>query len=181
MNLNFNRDSDAKDVTSSISKGDKNTTFNDLKQDVIDEYETSTLFDDSDIQNHMGIADHKRFQNQNLDVLDLKLANVSKNINDSKSSQIEIQEQMVTLIFQFSDESQDESVFKLGQTIEYVKSFIEFTYGIPMSQQQLYCGSICMMDPLSILDYFETDVEGSLNKSQLTIRVEGSFSLGFRK
>jgi hypothetical protein len=64
-----------------------------------------------------------------------------------------IQEQDITVIFELPDGSQGESVFKLGQTVEVLKSYVESEYGIPMEDQKLYFDDRLMLNPLSILDY----------------------------
>lgn len=66
--------------------------------------------------------------------------------------------------------------FKLGQTVEYLKSFIEGEYGIPISLQKLFLSSDTrqMMNPLSLLDF--KDCKGV---EEVSIRVEGP--LGYRK
>lgn len=60
--------------------------------------------------------------------------------------------------------------FKLGQTVEYLKQFVEVEYGIPMQAQRLFCndGNMAMMDPLSLLDYPEAK-----GTPELFVRVEG--------
>jgi hypothetical protein len=66
-----------------------------------------------------------------------------------------IQEQEVNVIFELPDGSQGESKFKLGQTVELLKSFVESEYGIPMEEQRLYIDDKLMLNPLSLLDYPE--------------------------
>jgi hypothetical protein len=66
-----------------------------------------------------------------------------------------IQEQDVNVIFELPDGSQGESKFKLGQTVELLKSFVESEYGIPMEEQRLYIEDKLMLNPLSLLDYPE--------------------------
>eukprot|EP00752_Nemacystus_decipiens_P010804 g9610.t1 len=61
--------------------------------------------------------------------------------------------------------------FQLGQTVEVLKSFIESEFGIPMSGQELYLGSVLMMDPMSLLDYPEISSGGDV-----LIVVEGEMS-----
>jgi hypothetical protein len=52
--------------------------------------------------------------------------------------------------------------FKLGQTVEVLKSFVESEYGIPMEDQSLFLEDKFMMNPLSLLDFPEA--KGSLSK-----------------
>ena len=60
--------------------------------------------------------------------------------------------------------------FKLGQTVEFLKQYVEVEYGIPMSAQRLFLdnSAIPMMDPLSLLDYPEA--KGS---AEIFVRVDG--------
>ena len=51
--------------------------------------------------------------------------------------------------------------FKLGQTVEYLKSFVESEYGIPMGAQGLYLDDQVMLNPMSLLDY--PDSKGKIN------------------
>lgn len=66
-----------------------------------------------------------------------------------------IQENSVNVVFELPDGSQGESTFKLGQTVEVLKSFVESEYGIPMQDQRLYIEDKLMLNPLSLLDYPE--------------------------
>ena len=53
-------------------------------------------------------------------------------------SQVEkssIQEKEILCIFELPDGSEGEKLFKLGQTVEYLKSFVESEFGIPMNAQ----------------------------------------------
>lgn len=84
--------------------------------------------------------------------LDLSFA-ASKGPYESQGAGI--QEQDVTVVFDLPDGSQGESKFKLGQTVEVLKSFVESEYGIPMEDQRLYIEDKLMLNPLSLLDYPE--------------------------
>lgn len=66
-----------------------------------------------------------------------------------------VQEEGILVVFDLPDGSQGESVFKLGQTVEFLKSFVESEYGILMQDQKIIFEGKEMMDPLSILDYPE--------------------------
>lgn len=84
-----------------------------------------------------------------------------------------VQEENILVVFDLPDGSQGESSFKLGQTVEVLKSFIECEYGIPMVQQILYLETgkgepKIMLDPLSLLDFPE-----SKGVDELFVRVEG--------
>lgn len=82
--------------------------------------------------------------------------------------ELPVQESSVTVVFDLPDGSQGENVFKLGHTVEVLKSFVESEYGIPMTDQQMYIEDKHMLDPLSLLDYPEAKGE-----SEVFIRVEG--------
>lgn len=85
--------------------------------------------------------------------LDLSLAAEAKQTRTS--SEPEIQEEALTIVFDLPDGSQGENNFKLGHTIEFVKSFVESEYGIPMMEQTLYLDDKVLHNPFSLLDYPE--------------------------
>ena len=64
-----------------------------------------------------------------------------------------VSENSLLVIFELPDGSQGESHFKLGQTVELMKSFVESEYRIPMAQQTLLYEDKPMMNPMSLLDY----------------------------
>lgn len=66
-----------------------------------------------------------------------------------------IQEESVLVVFDLPDGSQGEYRFKLGHTVEYLKSYIESEYGIPMMDQQLFLDDKIMHGPFSLLDFPE--------------------------
>lgn len=72
-----------------------------------------------------------------------------------------VQEELVNVVFDLADGSQGESQFKLGQTVEVLKSFVESEYGIPMAEQKLFLNGSgqAMLSPLSLLDFAE--IKGS--------------------
>jgi hypothetical protein len=82
--------------------------------------------------------------------LDLSFA-ASKNSYEQEG----IQEQDMNVVFELPDGSQGESRFKMGQTIEVLKSFVESEYGIPMEEQKLYIDNKLLLNPMSLLDYPE--------------------------
>eukprot|EP00607_Mallomonas_marina_P001098 CAMPEP_0182428376 /NCGR_PEP_ID=MMETSP1167-20130531/22664_1 /TAXON_ID=2988 /ORGANISM="Mallomonas Sp, Strain CCMP3275" /LENGTH=119 /DNA_ID=CAMNT_0024611249 /DNA_START=279 /DNA_END=639 /DNA_ORIENTATION=+ len=49
-----------------------------------------------------------------------------------------IQESTILVVFDLPDGSQGEGEFKLGHTVEYVKSFVEAEFGIPMMEQEFF-------------------------------------------
>ena len=87
---------------------------------------------------------------------------------EGELEEIPIQESCVLVVFDLPDGSQGENVFKLGHTVEVLKSFVESEYGIPMVDQNMFIEEKHMLDPLSLLDYPEAKGE-----NELFIRVEG--------
>ena len=79
-----------------------------------------------------------------------------------------VQEGSIVVNFDLPDGSQGESVFKLGQTVEVLKSFVESEYGIPMVLQTMYIEERPMMNPLSLLDFRETK-----SVEEIYVRVDG--------
>lgn len=57
------------------------------------------------------------------------------------------------VIFELPDGSEGEKSFKIGQTVQVLKSFVEDEYDIPMAAQKLYLGDQLMLDPLTLGDY----------------------------
>ena len=92
----------------------------------------------------------------------------SKKGADVEQEEIPIQESSILVVFDLPDGSQGESEFKLGHTVEVLKSFVESEYGIPMASQSMFIEEKHMLDPLSLLDYPEAKGE-----SEVFIRVEG--------
>jgi hypothetical protein len=87
-----------------------------------------------------------------------------------------VQEECVVVVFDLPDGSQGEATFKLGQTVEVLKSYIESEYGIPMQNQQLYLDDARLLDPLSLLDYPQAK-----GVEEILIRVQGPLSSEFKK
>ena len=87
-----------------------------------------------------------------------------------------VQEESVLVVFDLPDGSQGESTFKLGQTVEFLKSFIESEYGIPMPLQTLFLDDRPLMDPMSLLDYPEAK-----GLEEIVVRVEGPITNEFKK
>lgn len=83
---------------------------------------------------------------------------------------------MVNVVFDLPDGSQGENSFKLGHTVEVLKSFVENEYGIPMADQSLFLDAKPMFDPFSLLDYPETK-----GTDEIYVRVEGSLPQSSRK
>ena len=87
-----------------------------------------------------------------------------------------VQEECVVVVFDLPDGSQGEATFKLGQTVEVLKSHIESEYGIPMQNQLLYLDDTRLLDPLSLLDYPQAK-----GVEEILIRVQGPLSCEFKK
>ncbi|RYG62848.1 hypothetical protein EON64_17100 [archaeon] len=86
--------------------------------------------------------------------LNLTLAAEAKaRLNDP----VAVQEEFINVVFDLPDGSQGEGNFKLGQSVEVLKSFVESEYGIPMATQRMFLNSSekQMLNPLSLLDYAE--------------------------
>lgn len=95
--------------------------------------------------------------------LDLSLAAEPKSGNGSQYTGPDIQEKEILIVFDLPDGSQGEHTFKLGQTVEVLKSFIESEYGIPMMEQTLFldmehADGKRLDNPFSLLDY--PDIKG---------------------
>jgi hypothetical protein len=107
--------------------------------------------------------------------LDLSFAFGTSSAKDDKDmdGMNGVQEENILVIFDLPDGSQGENIFKLGQTVEFLKSFVESEYGIPMAEQVFFVETKrgepkLMMDPLSLLDFPEAK-----GVSEVFIRVEG--------
>ncbi len=88
--------------------------------------------------------------------MSLDLAGTSSDVKtDSGENEDEI-----VVVFELPDGSQSDSKFRLGQTVEVLKSFVESEFGIPMQGQTLRLKGKVMMDPLSLLDFSE--IRGTL-------------------
>ena len=66
-----------------------------------------------------------------------------------------VQEDSILVIFELPDGSQGEARFKLGQTVEVLKSYVDTEYRIPMMDQRLFLENTLMMDPLSLCGFPE--------------------------
>ncbi len=110
----------------------------------------------------LNLGNHSR--NQPHFALDLSLAEPkSGNGNGSQYVGPDIQEKDILIVFDLPDGSQGEHNFKLGHTVEVLKSFIESEYGIPMMEQTLYldmehADGKRLDNPFSLLDY--PDIKG---------------------
>lgn len=101
-------------------------------------------------------AEEKLFMSPRGVGLDLSFASESKSGHSrERDPRSGVQEESVLVIFDLPDGSQSESYFRLGQTVEFLKSFVESEFGIPMREQTLTLEGKRMMDPLSLLDYPE--------------------------
>ena len=77
------------------------------------------------------------------------------NAQQDSKEQDGVQEDEIIVVFDLPDGSQSDSKFRLGQTVEVLKSFVESEFGIPMQHQVLRSQGKIMMDPLSLLDFPE--------------------------
>lgn len=59
----------------------------------------------------------------------------------------------VLVVFELPDGSEGEKHFKMGHTVEVLKSHVEEEFEIPMAAQSLYLDDALMLDPLSLSDY----------------------------
>jgi hypothetical protein len=110
-----------------------------------------------------------------------------------------IQETECTVVFELPDGSQGESVFRLGQTVEVLKSYVANEFGIPMEDQNLYLDDSeqSMLGPLSLIDFAsvkrmfgggrspqrmeETEWDGKDAEKEIYVRVEGPMPMDARK
>jgi hypothetical protein len=123
------------------------------------------------INNRSGKQTLPSLKLKGIDNLDLSFA------ANSKDREIyNIQEDSVNVIFDLPDGSQGENLFKLGHTVEFLKSFIECEYGIPMADQSLFIDNKPMYDPFSLLDYPEAK-----GTDELYVKVEGNIPTTSRK
>jgi len=99
--------------------------------------------------------------------LDLDLSLASRK-NDSRGDNERVQEGSIVVNFDLPDGSLGEGCFKLGQTVEVLKSFVESEYGIPMERQVMYINDRAMMNPLSLLDFSEAN-----GVEEIFIRIDG--------
>ncbi|GMH71463.1 hypothetical protein TrVE_jg14434 [Triparma verrucosa] len=87
-------------------------------------------------------------------------------------------ESEVMIIFELPDGSQTEESFKMGQSVEVLKSFVASEVGMPMEGQQLYLQDKLMFDPLSLMDFPEIVASRG---EDVYIRVEGDLEGETRK
>ena len=59
----------------------------------------------------------------------------------------------VLVVFELPDGSEGEQTFKLGQTVEVLKAFVEDEFEIDMGSCRLYLGDEEMPDPFSLSDF----------------------------
>jgi hypothetical protein len=128
---------------------------------------SSARYDSSGGGGSKGIASSSAHYSSELDslsspnargiALDLSFAAEPKGSQSrsSRSDEPGIQEESLNIVFDLPDGSQGENNFKLGQTVEVLKSFIESEYGIPMNEQTLYLDDKVLQNPFSLLDYPE--------------------------
>ena len=100
--------------------------------------------------------------------LDLKSVAITEEMQSMQKDYEGVQESQVMVVFELPDGSLGETMVKLGQTVEYLKSFVESEFDIPMESSRLFIEDKLMIDPLSLLDYPE-----SKGVDEIFIRVEG--------
>ena len=100
--------------------------------------------------------------------LDLKSVGFTEEMHAMQKDYEGVQESQVMVVFELPDGSSGETMVKLGQTVEYLKSFVESEFDIPMESSRLFIEDKAMIDPLSLLDYPE-----SKGVDEIFIRVEG--------
>ncbi len=98
--------------------------------------------------------------------MDLDLSLAPRKDEEQDSSRL--QEGSIVVNFELPDGSYGESVFKIGQTTEVLKSFVESEYGIPMDDQSLLLDGQNMLNPLSLMDFSE--IKGA---DEILIKVDG--------
>eukprot|EP00636_Phaeomonas_parva_P016037 CAMPEP_0118855604 /NCGR_PEP_ID=MMETSP1163-20130328/3347_1 /TAXON_ID=124430 /ORGANISM="Phaeomonas parva, Strain CCMP2877" /LENGTH=157 /DNA_ID=CAMNT_0006788521 /DNA_START=303 /DNA_END=776 /DNA_ORIENTATION=+ len=86
------------------------------------------------------------------------------------------QETPVRVVFELPDGSVDEHDFLMGQTVLFLKSYIESEYDIGMERQSLYLNGELMLDPLSLLDFPHLDPH-----EEVYVVVEGEMGDAARK
>lgn len=62
-------------------------------------------------------------------------------------------EEQCRVIFELPDGSEGEQYFKMGHTVQVLKSFVEDEFEIPMTAQRLYLNEQIMLDPLTLSDF----------------------------
>ena len=103
------------------------------------DYSTSDDDDDSYLfQASISESKNRRTSDRNL-IIDIKEVE-----STSEVEKIRIQEKEILCIFELPDGSEGEKLFKLGQTVEYLKSFVESEFGIPMNAQVMYLRYGCI-------------------------------------
>jgi hypothetical protein len=85
--------------------------------------------------------------------LDLSLA---PRKDEREIDSVRVQEEGIVVNFELPDGSYGESSFKLGQTVEVLKSYVESEFGIPMDEQVMTIEGKSMLNPLSLMDFTET-------------------------
>lgn len=128
----------------------------------------SLIYDANEDESASKNVHHQRGLGSSAETLDLSFADAKESKFSDEYLDNGIQEQSILVIFDLPDGSQGEGHFKLGQTVEYLKSFVENEYGISMSSQSLSLDGKLMMDPLSLLDFPEAK-----SVDELYVRVDG--------
>lgn len=104
--------------------------------------------------------------------LDLSLA---PRKDEQEIDSVRVQEENIIVNFELPDGSYGESIFKLGQTVEVLKSFVESEFGIPMEEQVMILEGRSMLNPLSLMDFTETK-----GADEILIKVDGPMPLAHK-
>ncbi|KAJ8599762.1 hypothetical protein CTAYLR_003406 [Chrysophaeum taylorii] len=75
----------------------------------------------------------------------------------------------VLVVFELPDGSEGEKRFKMGHTVQLLKSFVEDEYEIPMGSQRLFLDDQVMLDPLTLSDF-----PAITPHSTIFVRVDGA-------
>jgi hypothetical protein len=110
--------------------------------------------------------------------LDIGLAIRNKEEKDTSEEAdiVRTMESLVLINFELPDGSSVEENFMMGQTVEYLKSFLQIECGVDMDSCQLFLGDKTMINPLSLCDFEEIAGGGDVD-----IRVEGDMEEDSRK
>lgn len=81
------------------------------------------------------------------------LGNLSDTRGEIDSKMEEIHNAVCEVRFTLPNGARDSATFKVGQTVEVLKSYIAAHHDISMADQRLYLSGNLMIDPLSLSDF----------------------------
>ena len=87
-----------------------------------------------------------------------------------KAKSLGIEHEMVEITFQLPEGDEICGDFKVGQTVEVLKSFVTEKTKIPMEDQRLYLDGKLMFDPLSLSDFKDITEKGSAQVSVIDLQ-----------